>query len=48
MSDRIVVLHRGRVTAGLARGEATEERVMAAAMGGVLAPMRAGGQEVAP
>jgi ABC-type sugar transport system ATPase subunit len=32
MSDRIVVLHRGRVTAELSREEATQERVMAAAM----------------
>jgi ABC-type sugar transport system ATPase subunit len=33
LSDRVVVLHRGRVTARLARGEATPERVLAAAMG---------------
>lgn len=32
MSDRIVVLHRGRVTAEFTREEATQERVMAAAM----------------
>ncbi len=32
MSDRIVVMHRGKVTARLARGEATQETVMAAAM----------------
>lgn len=32
MSDRIVVLHRGRVTAQFPREEATQERVMAAAM----------------
>lgn len=33
LSDRILVLHRGRVTAELGRAEATPERVMAAAMG---------------
>jgi ABC-type sugar transport system ATPase subunit len=33
MSDRIVVLHRGRVTAELGREEATAEKVLAAAMG---------------
>jgi ABC-type sugar transport system ATPase subunit len=32
MSDRIIVLHRGRVTAELARGEATQEKVMEAAV----------------
>ena len=34
-SDRIVVLHRGRVAAALTREEATKERVLAAAMGHV-------------
>lgn len=33
MSDRVVVMHRGRVTAELDRREATAERVLAAAMG---------------
>ena len=33
MSDRIIVLHEGRVTAEIARAEATEERVMFAATG---------------
>ncbi len=33
MSDRIVVLHEGRVTAEISRDEATEERVMFAATG---------------
>jgi rhamnose transport system ATP-binding protein len=33
MSDRIVVLHEGRVTAEIARAEATSERVMFAATG---------------
>jgi ABC-type sugar transport system ATPase subunit len=33
LSDRIVVLHRGRVAARLERGEATPEVVLAAAMG---------------
>jgi ribose transport system ATP-binding protein len=35
LSDRVIVLHRGRVTAELARGEATPETVLAAAMGRV-------------
>ncbi len=34
LSDRIVVLHRGRLTAHFNRAEATPERVLAAAMGG--------------
>ena len=33
LSDRVVVLHRGRVTARLARGEATPDTVLEAAMG---------------
>jgi rhamnose transport system ATP-binding protein len=33
MSDRIVVLHEGRITAEIGRAEATEERVMYAATG---------------
>ena len=33
MSDRILVLHEGRVTAEIARADATEERVMFAATG---------------
>ncbi len=33
MSDRIMVMHRGRVTAHYCRGEATPEAVLAAAMG---------------
>lgn len=32
MSDRIIVLHRGRVSAEFTRAEATQERIMAAAM----------------
>ena len=32
MSDRIIVMHRGRITAHLSRAEATQESVMAAAM----------------
>jgi ABC-type sugar transport system ATPase subunit len=35
LSDRIVVMHRGMVTAAFARAEATAERVLAAAMGAV-------------
>ena len=37
MSDRIVVLHEGRVTAEIARADATEERVMVAATGNLSA-----------
>jgi ribose transport system ATP-binding protein len=33
MSDRILVLHRGRVTAELDAREATQERVLSAALG---------------
>lgn len=33
MSDRILVMHEGRLTAELSRHEATEEKVLAAAMG---------------
>jgi len=33
MSDRIIVLHRGRLTREFAAGEATAEKVLAAAMG---------------
>jgi rhamnose transport system ATP-binding protein len=33
MSDRILVLHEGRITAEIARNQATEERVMFAATG---------------
>jgi rhamnose transport system ATP-binding protein len=35
MSDRILVLHEGRVTAEIPRGRATQERVMFAATGSV-------------
>ncbi|HZG15049.1 MAG TPA: sugar ABC transporter ATP-binding protein [Candidatus Bathyarchaeia archaeon] len=34
MSDRIIVMHEGRVTAELSREEATQERIMHAATGG--------------
>ena len=33
MSDRILVLHRGRVTAEFERAEATQDRILRAAMG---------------
>lgn len=33
MADRILVMHEGRISAELARAEASEERVMAAALG---------------
>jgi rhamnose transport system ATP-binding protein len=42
MSDRILVLHEGRITAEIPRDRATEERVMFAATGNVDA------DEVAP
>ena len=37
MSDRIIVLHEGRITAEIARTDATEERVMFAATGNLSA-----------
>jgi ABC-type sugar transport system ATPase subunit len=33
MSDRVLVMHRGRIQAELSREEATEERVLSAALG---------------
>jgi len=33
MSDRILVMHEGRIAAELARAEATQEKILAAAMG---------------
>jgi ABC-type sugar transport system ATPase subunit len=42
MSDRIVVMHRGRVTGTFSSREATESKVMSAAMGETAAPMEAG------
>jgi ABC-type sugar transport system ATPase subunit len=33
MSDRIMVMHRGRITAELPRAEATQEKIIHAAMG---------------
>ena len=39
LSDRIIVMHRGRVTAELDRREATPDRVLTAAMGRSLHPM---------
>jgi rhamnose transport system ATP-binding protein len=38
MSDRILVMHEGRLTAELSRAEATEERIMFAATGQVSSP----------
>ena len=37
MADRIIVMHRGRIAAAYARGEATQDRVMHAAMGALCA-----------
>jgi ABC-type sugar transport system ATPase subunit len=34
LSDRIIVLHRGEITAGFSGEQATPENVLAAAMGG--------------
>ena len=33
LSDRIYVMHRGRIVAQFGRDEATQERIMSAAMG---------------
>ncbi|WP_017775564.1 ATP-binding cassette domain-containing protein [Paraburkholderia kururiensis] len=33
MADRVLVMHEGRITAAIARAEATEERIMSAALG---------------
>lgn len=38
MSDRILVMREGRITAQLTRAEATQERIMAAATGQALSP----------
>ena len=35
LADRIVVMHRGRTAGELTRAEATEERIMHMATGGV-------------
>ena len=43
LSDRVLVLHRGRIAMELPRGEATKERVLAAAMG-QLTPVGAGAE----
>jgi ribose transport system ATP-binding protein len=43
LSDRLVVLHRGRVTAEFDRLEATPEKVLEAAMGGLTPPGARGG-----
>ena len=42
MSDRILVMHEGRLTAELSRAEATQERVMVAATGPLARQGRAG------
>ncbi len=42
MSDRILVLHEGRLTAEVARADATEERVMIAATGNLVGDVAAG------
>jgi rhamnose transport system ATP-binding protein len=33
MADRVLVMHEGKISAELSRAEATEERIMAAALG---------------
>lgn len=35
VSDRILVMHEGRITGELSRDEATQDRIMVAATGGV-------------
>ena len=45
MSDRIVVMHRGRIQAQLDAAEATEERVLSAALGLAAAPPETSGRE---
>jgi ribose transport system ATP-binding protein len=42
LSDRIVVMHRGRCTAEFSREQATPEKILAAAMGSTSAPDAAG------
>lgn len=42
MSDRILVIHEGRVRAELTRDEATQEKIMSYATGGPVAPPQAG------
>jgi len=42
ISDRIVVMHDGRIAGVLPRGEATQEKVMTLATGGMLDADRAG------
>src|SRR4029077_18378484 len=45
MSDRILVMHRGRIQAQLDAADATEERVLSAALGLSAAPSDATGRE---
>jgi ribose transport system ATP-binding protein len=44
LSDRILVMHRGRIAAEFGRGEANKDEVMAAAMGHVGSAARGGSQ----
>jgi ABC-type sugar transport system ATPase subunit len=46
MSDRIVVMHGGRITGLLNRAEATPQRVLELALGHVAAKEPAGGAAV--
>jgi rhamnose transport system ATP-binding protein len=39
MADRVLVMHEGRISADIARADADEERIMAAALGQPLAPL---------
>ncbi|SIT46945.1 fused D-ribose transporter subunits of ABC superfamily: ATP-binding components [Paraburkholderia ribeironis] len=41
MADRVLVMHEGRISADIARAEADEERIMAAALGQPLPPLGA-------
>jgi ABC-type sugar transport system ATPase subunit len=38
LSDRVVVMHEGRITGEMTRAEATEERIMTYAAGQAVAP----------
>jgi rhamnose transport system ATP-binding protein len=39
MADRVLVIHEGRISAELKRGQATEENIMAAALGYIQTPV---------
>jgi rhamnose transport system ATP-binding protein len=39
MADRVLVMHEGRISAEIARTDASEERIMGAALGQGLSPL---------